>query len=156
MVPQCSAKCGIYAKMMSATVHFPHRELSLQQLIASSSWLVIEADSGGQTLLACPVQVLEVSAENLLQLAADLESLTWGSGQLAASAMPGPDVFIKFISTLDRSDFPSELFIDWNDGIISDGLWLHREFHSRPDLIESHVPDQVKAIVTGRVMRLTK
>ena len=48
--------------------------------------MVMEADSGGQILVTCPVRYVAASEDVLNQLLCDLENITWGRGGLAESS----------------------------------------------------------------------
>jgi hypothetical protein len=52
------------------------------------SAMIMEADSGGQILVTCPVSKVQTAEDVLHQLLCDLESITWGRGGLSQDNIP--------------------------------------------------------------------
>jgi hypothetical protein len=110
----------------------------------SDSVLIMEADSGGQILLTCPVRYVLASEETLLQLLCDLETITWGGGGLAKSLEPyDADLCYEVLQV------GAGVAGGMGGGLVVDGLWLHKE------LCDRGLKDQIAAILTGQQVRLT-
>jgi hypothetical protein len=110
----------------------------------SDSVLIMEADSGGQILLTCPVRYVLASEETLLQLLCDLESITWCGCGLAKSLEPyDADLYFEVLQV------GAGVAGGMGGGLVVDGIWLHKE------LCDHGLKDQIAAILTGQQVRLT-
>jgi hypothetical protein len=105
--------------------------------------LVMEADSGGQILLTCPVRHVRATDAALRQLLVDLECISWGTG----------------FDPQCREPFDAEMFFEpapvgagvaggMGGGAVVDGAWLH------PELEHLLLRPQVEEILNGLRERL--
>ncbi len=108
------------------------------------AYMVMEADSGGQILLTCPVSRVSATEEALAVLLADLESITWGRGIKATKSSP-VDARIIYERHAVRGRIPGPM---GDNAQVSDGVWLHRE------LEELHLQHQIEAVLAGEKGRL--
>jgi hypothetical protein len=105
--------------------------------------LVMEADSGGQILLTCPVRHVKASSAVLRQLLVDLENISWGNGfDLACSEPCEAEMF------LEPAPVGAGVAGGMGGGVVVDGAWLH------PDLEQLLLRPQVEEILNGLRQRL--
>jgi len=107
------------------------------------SVLIMAADSGGQILLTCPVRYIVASEAVLLQLLCDLETITWGGGDLAESLEPCDAQICYEILPIGAG-----VAGGMGGGLVVDGIWLHKE------LCDRGLKGQISAILAGQQERL--
>jgi hypothetical protein len=105
--------------------------------------MVMEADSGGQILVACPVSKVHATEIVLHQLLCDLEEITWGSGGLSTDNKPY-DARIYY----ELLPVGSGVCGGMGGGMVIDGVWVHSGFE------ESGLASQIKEVVAGKRVRL--
>ena len=105
--------------------------------------MVMEADSGGQILVACPVSKGQATPEVLHQLLCDLEEISWGNGGLSTDNKPY-DARIYY----EPLPVGSGVSGGMGGGVVIDGVWVHPEFE------ESGLAPQIKEVVAGTRQRL--
>ena len=105
--------------------------------------LIMEADSGGQILLTCPVSRVHASEEVLHQLACDLETITWGEGGLSK------DNLLCDAQILYEPMPPgSRVSGGMGGGVVLEGPWIHEDLHDRG------LSAQIEEVLFGKRNRL--
>jgi hypothetical protein len=107
--------------------------------------LVMEADTGGQILVTCPVRHIRASDAVLNQLLCDLERLVSGFDSLAES-----DQSYEAEMYYEVLPVGSGVAGGMGGGLVVDGVWVHRE------LVAMGLKDQIDAVIFGRRERLER
>jgi hypothetical protein len=102
----------------------------------------MEAGSGGQWLLSCPVGLIKADAEILTRLVSDLEGITHGKGFFREDLSPPCDADWCFRYCPPRPDLPA-------DCDAARSLALHEELE-----IELLLRRQIEDVLFGRAKRL--
>jgi hypothetical protein len=105
--------------------------------------MIMEADSGGQILLTCPVSKVQAQEEVLNQLLCDLEMISWGPGGLSHSNVPC-EAWIYYEVLPPGSGVGGGM----GGGLVVDGLWVHEE------LQKLGLCRQIEEVVAGLRERL--
>jgi hypothetical protein len=105
--------------------------------------MIMEADSGGQILVTCPVSKVQADEDVLLQLLCDLETITWGPGGLSETSIPC-DACIYYEPLPSGSGVSGGM----GGGCVLDGPWLHGV------LEELGLRHQIEEILAGKRKRL--
>jgi hypothetical protein len=98
------------------------------------SALIMEADSGGQILLTCPVDKVHAREESLQWLLCDLENISWGPGGLSDDNIPY-DARIYYEPLPPGSGVGGGM----RGGCVLEGPWIHEELEKlglRPQIVE--------------------
>lgn len=105
--------------------------------------MIMEADSGGQILVTCPVSKVRADEDVLQQLLCDLETITWGQGGLSETSIP-------YDARIYYEPLPSGSGVSggMGGGCVLDGPWLHDE------LEELGLRTQIEEILAGKRRRL--
>jgi hypothetical protein len=84
--------------------------------------MIMEADSGGQILVTCPVSKVRADEDVLHQLLCDLETITWGQGGLSETSIP-------YDARIYYEPLPSGSGVSggMGGGCVLDAPWLHDE-----------------------------
>jgi hypothetical protein len=105
--------------------------------------MIMEADSGGQILVTCPVSKVQATEDVLHQLLCDLETITWGLGGLSGDNLLY-DARIYYEPLRPGSGVSGGM----GGGLVLDGPWLHDELEERG------LRPQIEEILAGKRKRL--
>lgn len=109
----------------------------------TDSVMVMEADSGGQILATCPVRHIAANEAILNQLLCDLESITWGGGDLAEASQPS-EAAIRYEDLAIGCGVVGGM----GGGAVVDGLWVHDE------VAELGLAGSIEAVLRGASERI--
>ena len=106
--------------------------------------MIMEADSGGQILMTCPVSRIAAEESVLVQLLCDLEMITWGGGGLSESDVP-------FEASMHYERLPpgSGVAGGMGGGVVVDGVWVHEA------LVTLGLRQQIEDVIAGIRARLS-
>lgn len=115
--------------------------------------MIMEADSGGQILVTCPVSKVQATEDVLHQLLCDLETITWGLGGLSQDNIPY-DARIYYEPLPPGSGVSGGM----GGGMVLDGPWMHDELEERGlrPQIEEILAGKRQRLLAGKSVRLTK
>lgn len=114
--------------------------------------MYMEADDGGQMLLACVVNIIRASERSLNRLLADLTDITWGGGLVRPIAndddgwRDGSRMHLSNGSIrLEPSVIRDDMRLPPGVGMVIDGIWTDREFRYSGDLLI-----EIRDVILGR------
>jgi hypothetical protein len=108
--------------------------------------MIMEADSGGQILVSCPVSLICATEQALRLLLCDLENVSWGGGFDANQHEPSDESGIYYEPLPPASGIAGGM----GGGAVTDGIWVHRWLDA-----ELMLREQIEAIILGKQARLT-
>ena len=136
IIPEHERSIAHILAQQSGLKYRPLRSLAEAQQVPDGR-VIFEGDSGGQVYLTCPASMVKCSQEVLHRLLSDIDARCWGCNK-------GDGAGVYF----ERMPVGDEVPGGMDGGIVTDGLWLHRQIES-PDL-----RTQIAEILAGNRERL--
>lgn len=118
------------------------------------NWIYADADCGGIALFACPACLIECSYLIIMQLVADMESLSW-NGKLSTCSKPGIDVaLMETGEPYYGIGLPAGVGRIVEEGKIVDCIWIANEFWKMNYYEFNDYPERIRDVILNKKHRV--